>query len=50
MTIILGNSLLGTGVCNTGTIQMGQFYGSLDEFQVCSRELTAVQISAIANP
>ncbi|UJR07308.1 hypothetical protein I4U23_011596 [Adineta vaga] len=34
MTITLGSSLFGLGVCNTGTIQMGQFYGSLDEFQV----------------
>ena len=50
MTITLGSSLLGTGACNTGTIQMGQFYGSLDEFQVYSRELTATQISTLANP
>lgn len=50
MTITLGSSLFGTGVCNTGTIQMGQYYGSLDEFQVYSRELTAAQVSAIANP
>lgn len=50
MTITLGNSLAGTGVCNTGTIQMGQFSGSLDEFRVYSRELTAAEVSALANP
>lgn len=49
MTITLGNSLLGTGVCNTGTIQMGQFYGSLDEFYVYARELTAIEIVALTN-
>jgi len=50
MTITLGSSLLGTGVCNTGTIQMGQFYGSLDEFYVYARELTASEVSALARP
>ncbi|UJR12874.1 hypothetical protein I4U23_017048 [Adineta vaga] len=42
MTMTLGSSLLGTGVCNTGTIQMGQFYGSFDEFYIYARELTSV--------
>jgi len=50
MTITLGSSLFGTGVCNTGTIQMGQYNGSLDEFQVYARELTAAEIFALANP
>ena len=49
MTITLGSSLLGT-TCPTGTIQMGQFYGSLDEFYVYARELTASEASALANP
>ena len=49
MTITLGNSLLGTGGCATGTIQMGQFYGSLDEFYVYARELTAAEVAAHAN-
>jgi hypothetical protein len=49
MTITLGSSLLGTGVCNTGTIQMGQFYGSLDEFYVYARELNATEVAALAN-
>lgn len=50
MTLTLGSSLSGTGVCNTGTILMSQYSGSLDEFQVYARELTAAQISALANP
>ena len=49
MTITLGSSLLGFGVCNTGTIQMGQFYGSLDEFYVYARELTASEVAALVN-
>ena len=50
MTITLGSSLLGIGVCSSGTIQMGQYHGSLDEFRVYARELTAAQVSALANP
>jgi hypothetical protein len=49
MTITLGSSLLGTGVCNTGTIQMGQFYGSLDEFYVYARELSATDVATLFN-
>ncbi len=49
MTITLGSSLLGVGGCNTGTIQMGQFYGSLDEFYVYARELTASEVAALAS-
>jgi hypothetical protein len=50
MTITLGSSLVGTNVCNRGTIQMGQFRGSFDEFRVHARELTATQVLALANP
>lgn len=50
MTITLGSSLLGTGVCNTGTIQMGQYSGSLDEFRVYARELTAAEVNQLAHP
>ncbi|UJR07082.1 hypothetical protein I4U23_011370 [Adineta vaga] len=50
MTLTIGSSLLGLGVCNTGTIQMGQFYGSIDEFQVYARELSPSEISTLANP
>lgn len=49
MTITLGSSLLGLGACNTGTIQMGQFYGSFDEFYVYARELTAAEVATLAN-
>ena len=49
MTITLGSSLQGTGVCNTGTIQMGQFYGALDEFYVYARELTEAEVAAHVN-
>jgi hypothetical protein len=49
MTITLGSSLLGTGVCSTGTIQMGRFYGSLDEFYVYARELTSSEVIALFN-
>jgi len=49
MTIALGSSLNGTGVCNTGTIQMGRFYGLLDQFYVYARELTVSEISALYN-
>ena len=49
MTITLGSSLNGTGVCNTGTIQMGRFYGSLDQFYVYARELTASEVSTLYN-
>ncbi|CAF2032218.1 unnamed protein product [Rotaria magnacalcarata] len=50
MTVTLGSSLLGVGACNTGTIQMNQYNGLLDEFRVYARELTAAEISALANP
>ncbi len=49
MTITLGSSLLGTGVCNTSTTQMGRFYGSLDEFYVYARELNATEVVALAS-
>jgi len=49
MTITLGNSLNGTNVCNTGTIHMGQFVGSLDQFYVYARELTASEVTALYN-
>ena len=50
MILTLGNSLLGTTSCVTGGIQMGQYYGSLDELYVYARELTALEISTLANP
>lgn len=50
MTITLGSSLLGQGICNTGSISAGQYRGSLDEFRVYARELTAAEIVKLANP
>ena len=50
MTITLGSSLLGQGICNTGSIQAAQYSGSLDEFRVYARELTAAEVLALANP
>ncbi|CAF3971438.1 unnamed protein product, partial [Rotaria sp. Silwood1] len=50
MTITLGNSLSGTGVCARGPIQLGQYSGSLDEFRVYARELTASEVYSIAHP
>ncbi|CAF4765304.1 unnamed protein product, partial [Rotaria sp. Silwood1] len=50
MTITLGNSLSGIGYCATGTIQMGQYSGSLDEFRVYARELTASEVYSLAHP
>ena len=50
MTITLGSTLLGQGVCNTGAIQSAQYHGSLDEFRVYARELTAAQVADLANP
>jgi hypothetical protein len=49
MTITLGSSLAGTGYCVTGSIQMGQYYGSCDEFYVYARELAAWEVQALAN-
>lgn len=49
MTITLGSSLLGVSGCATGTIQMGQFYGALDEVYVYARELTATEVAAHTN-
>lgn len=49
MTLTLGSSLLGLGACATGTIQMGQYYGALDELYVYARELTAAEVAAHAN-
>jgi hypothetical protein len=52
MTITLGSSLNCTGVCNRRTIQiqMGQFYGGLDEFRIYARELSSSEVDALANP
>ncbi|CAF1690435.1 unnamed protein product [Adineta ricciae] len=50
MTLTIASSLLGLGVCNTGTIQMGQFYGSVDELRVYAREFSSLEVFALVNP
>lgn len=50
MTATLGSSLNGTGICATNLITMGQYRGYIDEFQLYSRELSASDISVLANP
>lgn len=51
VTVTLGSSLNGTGVCApTGIINMGQYYGYIDEFELYSRELSSTDISNLANP
>ncbi|CAF2684725.1 unnamed protein product [Rotaria sp. Silwood2] len=50
MTITLGSSIAGTDTGATGTVLKGQYQGSLDEFRVYARELTAVEVAALANP
>ncbi|CAF4149911.1 unnamed protein product [Adineta steineri] len=47
--LTLGNSISGSW-CNSQSITTGSFYGYLDEFRVYSRELSAVEVSELANP
>lgn len=50
VTATLGSSLNGTGLCSSGGINMGQFYCYLDQFSLYSRELSASNVFALANP
>ncbi len=51
VTLTLGSSLNGTGVCSpAGVINMGQYYGYIDEFELYSRELSSTDIFDLANP
>ncbi|CAF3821000.1 unnamed protein product, partial [Adineta steineri] len=47
--LTLGSSLSATG-CQSRTITPGTFSGYLDEFRVYSRELSATEVFALANP
>jgi len=49
-TITIGNSLAGQVGCATGSIQLGQFYGMIDELRVYARELNATDVYTLANP
>jgi hypothetical protein len=48
--VTLGSSLTGINYCPSGIITMGQYQGYMDEFQLYSRELSASDISNLANP
>jgi len=47
---ILGASSAGTSYCKAGSIAMGQFYGSINEYRVFSGALTSIDICRLANP
>ncbi|CAF0960085.1 unnamed protein product [Adineta steineri] len=47
--LTLGNPLVG-GSCNPMSIATGVYFGSLDEFRVYSREVTAMDVYGLANP
>ena len=53
--LTLANPLLGTqfsagGPCNSQSILPSVFNGYIDEFRVYARELSASDVSALANP
>ena len=50
VTATLGSSLNGTNTCASGGITMGQYLGYMDEFQLYSRELSAADVTVLANP
>jgi hypothetical protein len=49
-TITLGSSLDGTSYCPAYPVEIGQFYGMMDELRVYSKELDASDIYTLANP
>ena len=50
VNVILGTSIGNAGSCSSGVITMGQYSGSMDEFQLFSRELSAADVLSLANP
>ena len=48
--VILGASPIGTSSCQAGSITVGQFSGSIDEFRVFGRQLSSIDICRLANP
>ncbi|CAF2090316.1 unnamed protein product [Rotaria magnacalcarata] len=48
--VTLGASLSSAGSCSSDVITTGQYLGSLDEFQLYSRELSSTDIWNLANP
>ncbi|UJR28915.1 hypothetical protein I4U23_010133 [Adineta vaga] len=49
VTATLGSSLSGTSSCYACGIIKSQYYGLIDEFHIYSRELSAVDVSKLAN-
>ena len=48
--VTIGSSLDGQNSCYSGGIEMGQYFGEIDEFQLYSRELSPTDINTLANP
>jgi hypothetical protein len=49
-TIILGFSLAGTSIWTVTPVLKEYFHGMVDELKVCSREVNANDVYALANP
>ena len=50
VVVTIGSSLDGQISCSSGGIEMGQYFGEIDEFQLYSRELSSSDINSLANP
>jgi len=50
VVVTIGSSLDGQNSCSSGGIEMGQYFGEIDEFQLYSRELSSTDINSLANP
>ena len=50
VTMRLGASAGSAGVCASGAISMGQYFGLMDEFRLFSRELSASGVADLADP
>ena len=48
--VFLGASPSGTSSCSAGSITMGQFFGSIDEYRVFGIQLSSTDICRLANP
>lgn len=48
--VFLGASPSGTSSCAAGSITMGQFFGSIDEYRVFGIQLSSIDICRLANP
>ena len=50
VVVTIGSSLDGQNSCSSGGIEMGQYFGEIDEFRLYSRELSSSDINTLANP